>query len=133
MPLCAIEAFIGGWRKGGVFVKLLLRHGRARLGHPRPCAKILGKTWRPAARADMTAADKVSGTFLLSEKCLERFNRRRGVSKRTLPAPNPRDSHERPHRHPHPNSRSALQAHAAVSAWAGYYAVQEDHDRGRAG
>ena len=43
----------------------------------------------PATRAGMTAADKVSGTFLLSEKCLERFNRRRGVSKRTFPATKP--------------------------------------------
>src|SRR5258708_35869176 len=40
-PLKRLQAV--GARVGG-FVKLLLRHGRARLGHPRPCAKILGKT-----------------------------------------------------------------------------------------
>jgi hypothetical protein len=30
-------------------------------------------------------AREASGNFLLSEKCLERFNRRCGVSKQTLP------------------------------------------------
>ncbi len=36
-----------------------------------------------------STAREVSGNFLLSEKCLEGFNRRRGVSKRTLPASKP--------------------------------------------
>src|SRR5260370_3018779 len=44
-----------------------------------------------------------------------------------------RVAHERPHRLSRSQTRSALQAHAAVSAWAGHCALQEDHDRGRAG
>ena len=74
-----------------------------------------------------------SGTFLLSEKCLERFNRRRGVSHGRVRLSAPRAPHERPHRLSRPEARSALQAHAAVSARRRHHAVQEDHGRGRAG
>src|SRR6202047_1019274 len=45
----------------------------------------------PMRRSRNGRGENASGlrTFLLSQKCLERFNRRCGVSMRTLPAPNP--------------------------------------------
>src|SRR5207248_8806125 len=66
----------------------------------------------------------LSVRFSLSEKCLERFNRRDVPW--TPPAPNHCEpAHERPHRLSRPKTRSALQAHAAVSAPGGQHALQE--------
>ena len=54
---------------------------------------------RRVERGAASAGRIASGTFLLSQKCLERFNRRCGVPKETLRLLKPREpAHERPHR-----------------------------------
>src|SRR5207249_8017194 len=77
---------------------------------------------------------KLRKTFPLSKKCLERLYRRPDSPPWTSPAFRTNEpAHECPDRFSRPETRSALQAYAAVSAGCGYHALQEDHGRGRPG
>ena len=96
---------------------------------------VCRKNGCPATSADMTGMrpDEAARTLPFVAKMLRTVLSPARL-KAPLPAPQPREpTHERPHRLSRSKTRSALQAHAAVSARRRHHAVQEDHDRGRAG
>ena len=72
-------------------------------------------------------------TFLLPQKCLERFHRRTDISPSEFRLRTCEHPMNAPTAFPDPETRSALQAHAAVSARRGHHALPQDHGRGRAG
>src|SRR3954471_6832556 len=83
---------------------------------------IADRVWGRVARLSLPFGQKVLRTALSPGAFQGR------------PAPTPRYRHERPHRLSRPaKTRSALQAHAAVSARQGRDALQEGDERRRAG